>query len=58
MRAEAAEFPVILGQEDFTGIRVTEDNLCGLATKALEKKRVDPIPKSIIEVCTNNPTWL
>ena len=56
MRAEAAEFPVILGQEDFTGIRVTEDNLCGLATKALEKKRVDPIP--IIGVCTNNPTWL
>ncbi|KIK00940.1 hypothetical protein K443DRAFT_132504 [Laccaria amethystina LaAM-08-1] len=54
MIAEVAEFPVVLGVEELTGIRATADNLCDVATKALAKKSVDP--KSIIAVCTDNPT--
>ena len=54
MIAEVAEFPVVLGVEELTGIRATADNLCDVATKALAKKSVDP--KAIIAVCTDNPT--
>lgn len=54
MVAEVGEFPVVLGVEELTGIRATADNLCDVATKALAKKSVEP--KSIIAVCTDNPT--
>ena len=56
MIAEVAEFPVVLGVEELTGIRATADNLCDVATKALAKKSIDP--KAIIAVCTDNPTLM
>ena len=52
MIAEVAEFPVVLGVEELTGIRAIVDNLCDIAAKALAKKSVDP--KAISVVCTDN----
>jgi len=56
MLAEILQFPVVLGLEDLSGVQATVDNIVLLSNRALAKKEVDP--KSIIVVCTNNPTTM
>jgi len=56
MLAEISQFPVVLGLEDLSRVRATAENIVSLSNRALAKKEVDP--KSIIAVCTDNPTTM
>lgn len=56
MLAEVSRFPVVLGLEELNGRHAIADNIMELSNCTLVKKSIDP--KSIIAVCTDNPTTM
>jgi hypothetical protein len=54
--AQLGQHPIILCLQDMTGERPMAKNLLEVADGALKRKNVSP--KSVLAVCTDNPTTM